>query len=39
MAARVLLVGYAPETVDFSNAALPPGMSVEKIKAGIARLR
>ncbi len=36
MAARVLLVGYDPETVDFSNAALPPGMSVEKIKAGVA---
>ncbi len=36
MAARVLLVGYDPETVDFSNAALPPGMSVEKIRASIA---
>ena len=34
--ARVLLVGYEPETVDFSNPALPPGMSVEKIRAGIA---
>ena len=33
--ARVLLVGYEPETVDFSNPALPPGMSVEKIHAGI----
>ena len=33
--ARVLLVGYEPETVDFSNPALPPGMSVEKIRAGI----
>jgi hypothetical protein len=33
---RVLLVGYEPETVDFSNPALPPGMSVEKIRAGIA---
>jgi hypothetical protein len=33
---RVLLVGYDPETVDFSNPALPPGMSVEKIRAGIA---
>ncbi len=27
---RVLLVGYDPETVDFSNAALPPVMSGEK---------
>ena len=34
--ARVLLVGYEPETVDFSNPALPPGMSVEKIRAGLA---
>lgn len=34
--ARVLLVGYEPETVDFCNPALPPGMSVEKIRAGIA---
>jgi hypothetical protein len=34
--ARVLLVGYDPETVDYSNPALPPGMSAEKIWAGIA---
>jgi hypothetical protein len=33
---RVLLVGYDPETVDFSKPAVPPGMSVEKIRAGIA---
>ena len=33
---RVLLVGYEPETVDFSNPALPPGMTVEKIRAGVA---
>src|SRR5512135_1909438 len=32
---RVLLVGYDPETVDFSDPALPPGMTVEKIHAGI----
>jgi hypothetical protein len=31
-----LLVGYDPETVDFSNPALPPGMNAEKIRAGIA---
>jgi hypothetical protein len=31
---RVLLVGYDPETVDFSNPALAPGMSTEKIRAG-----
>ena len=34
--ARVLLLGYDPETVDFSDPALPPGMSVEKVNAGIA---
>jgi hypothetical protein len=33
--ARVLLVGYDPETVDYSNPALLPGMSAEKIRAGI----
>jgi hypothetical protein len=33
---RVLLVGYDPEAVDFSNPALLPGMSVEKIRAGVA---
>ncbi len=33
---RVLLVGYDPETVDFSNPALPAGMSIERIRAGIA---
>ena len=33
--ARVLLVGYDPETVDFSDPALPPGMTAEKIYAGV----
>lgn len=33
---RVLLLGLDPETVDFSDPALPPGMSVEKVHAGIA---
>jgi hypothetical protein len=33
---RVLLVGYDPETVDYSDPALPPGMNAEKIRAGIA---
>ncbi len=32
---RVLLLGYDPETVDFSDPALPPGMSVEKVRTGI----
>ena len=33
---RVALVGYDPETVDYSDPALPPGMSVEKVRAGLA---
>jgi hypothetical protein len=33
---QVLFVGYDPETVDFSDPALPPGMTAEKIHAGIA---
>jgi len=33
---RVLLLGYDPETVDFSDPALPPGMTAEKIHAAIA---
>ena len=33
---RVLLVGYDPETVYYSNPALPLGMSAEKIRAGMA---
>src|ERR1700691_776816 len=32
---RVLLVGLDPATVDFSDPALPPGMTAEKIQAGI----
>ena len=32
---RVMLVGYDPDTVDFSDPALPPGMNAEKIRAGI----
>ena len=33
--ARVLLVGQQPETVDFTNPMLPPGMNAERIHAGI----
>src|SRR6202167_6109278 len=33
---RVLMLGYDPETVDFSDPALPPGMTIEKVNAGIA---
>ena len=33
---RILLLGLDPETVDFSDPALPPGMTAEKVRAGIA---
>ena len=33
---RILLIGQTPETVDFSDPTLPPGMSAESIHAGIA---
>jgi hypothetical protein len=32
---QVMLVGLDPATVDFSDPALPPGMSAEKIHAGV----
>ena len=32
---RVLFVGQAPETVDYTDPAIPPGFNAEKIKAGI----
>jgi len=32
---RALLVGFDPATVDFSDPALPPGMTAEKIHAGV----
>ncbi len=33
---RVLFIGQAPETVDFSDPSLPPGFDAAKIHAGIA---
>jgi hypothetical protein len=33
---RILFVGQEPETVDFSDPAIPPGFNAEKIHAGIA---
>ncbi|WP_061540796.1 hypothetical protein [Collimonas fungivorans] len=33
---KVLFVGQQPETVDFSDPALPPGFNAERIHAGIA---
>lgn len=32
---QILLVGYDPDTVDYSDPALPPGMTAEKVHAGI----
>ena len=33
---RVLFVGQAPETVDYTDPAIPAGFNAEKINAGIA---
>ena len=33
---RVLLVGQQPETIDYTDPALPPGQSAEKIHANLA---
>jgi hypothetical protein len=33
---RVLFVGQQPETVDFTDPTLPPGVTAEKIHTGIA---
>ena len=32
---KILLLGLDPETVDFSDPALPPGMTAAKVRAGI----
>ena len=33
---RILLLGLDPEAVDYSDPALPPGMTAEKVRAGVA---
>ncbi|MFN7935785.1 MAG: hypothetical protein U0R19_20820 [Bryobacteraceae bacterium] len=33
---RVILIGYDPQFVDFTDPAFPPGMNAEKVHAGIA---
>ena len=33
---RILFIGQKPDTVDYSDPALPPGFDAEKIAAGIA---
>ena len=32
---RIVLIGFDPTTVDFTDPSLPPGMTVEKVHAGI----
>jgi len=32
---RVVLIGFDPAAVDYSDPALPPGMNAEKIQAGV----
>ena len=32
---RILLIGYDPQAVDYSDPGLPPGLDVQKITAGI----
>ena len=33
---RILLLGLDPESVDYSDPALPPGMTAEKVHAAVA---
>ena len=35
---RILFIGQAPETVDFSDPAIPAAFKVEKIHAGSAKV-
>lgn len=37
--ARVLIVGQDPDTVDFADPAIPPGMDAAKVRAGLALAR
>jgi hypothetical protein len=34
---RVLVIGYAPDAVDFSDPAIPPGLDETKVAQGIRR--
>ena len=34
---RVLVIGYAPEAVDFTDPAIPPGLTKELVAEGIRR--
>ena len=36
MTQRVLLIGQDPDTVDFSDPAIPPGFDADKVRAGLA---
>ena len=37
--ARILILGQDVHTVDFTSPALPPGMSAEKVLAGLAKAK
>ncbi len=39
MTKSVLILGQDPDTVDFTDPALPPGLSAEKVHAGLAVAR
>ena len=32
---RVLVIGYAPDAVDFTDPTLPPGLDAESVASGI----
>jgi len=34
---RVLVIGYAPDAVDFTDPAIPPGADAAKVEAGLQR--
>lgn len=38
-ARSILIVGIAPEAVDYSDPAIPPGMNAEKVAAGLVEAR
>lgn len=39
MAVSVLILGQDPDTVDFSNPAIAPGLTADKVRAGLAAAR
>lgn len=39
MTARILILGQDVNTVDYSNPAIPPGMTAEKVTAGLTQAK